>query len=104
MVEQLRPLPALTKRQGDVLVVIANHILRHGFSPSLGDIRNELSVGENTNLTPYLQPLYAKGYLKTVPRYSRRSFELTPEAMPVLHFLLRERGQMSPEVFAAVGY
>lgn len=104
MVEQLFPLPALTKRQGDVLLMIANHILHYGLSPSLSDIRTELNVGENTNLSSYLQPLVTKGYLKALPRYSRRSFELTPQAVPMLQALMRERGQTIPEVLSAVGH
>lgn len=100
MVARLQPLPALTKRQGDVLVTIATHILQQGFAPSLADIRSALALGETTNLKPYIQPLVAKGYLQAGPRYSRRSFELTAQAVTALEALMRQRGQMVPEVIA----
>lgn len=85
-----------------MLLVIARYLAERRQSPSLNDIRSGLGVGANTNLSTYIQPLVSKGYLKSAPRYARRSFELTPLALPMLMLLMQERGETILEVQALV--
>ena len=85
-----------------MLLVVARHLAETNISPSLSDIREELNVGKNTNLSTYIRPLVAKGYLRTGPRYARRSFELTVQAIPMLAALLHARDDAMPEVEALI--
>ncbi|WP_162865728.1 hypothetical protein [Deinococcus wulumuqiensis] len=98
MTKQLEPLPTITKRQGDVLLVIANHILVWRLAPSLDEIRAGLGVAPTTNLNNYLEPLVKQGYLSRGPQYSRRGYRTTELAETLLPALLREREKEFPEI------
>ena len=98
----LQPLPALTERQGDVLIVIADWYARWRQSPSAGELREELDLAPRTNLSGYLNPLVEHGYLEPVKRYQRRPYQLTPQAIEALPGLLEQRQEERTELSAFV--
>ena len=98
MPDILVPLPAVSSRQGEALLVVAHTYAMRRQSPSAGEIRAAMGLGPKTSIEPYIRPLIDKGYLETGPKYARRGFKLTPLAMELLPVLMREHQQPISEV------
>lgn len=77
--------PALTERQGEVLVFIAWHLEHEGVPPTLREIAGFLGIGSND----HLDALVRKGYLERTPLRSR-GLRLT--ALGLLWLRRKERG------------
>lgn len=98
MAERITPFPAISRRQGDVLLVIADYILTQRLSPTLKEIRIGMGLASTTNLNNYLQPLVKQGYLSRDSRYVRGAFQPTALAEEILPTLIRGREQEFPGV------
>ncbi|MCY1704299.1 hypothetical protein [Deinococcus sp. SL84] len=101
-IQTLQPLPALTERQEDVLIVIADWYARWRQSPSASELRAELGLAPRTNLAGYVAPLVESGYLEPVGRYQRRPYRMTPQAVEALTGLLEQRKENRPELRAFI--
>jgi SOS-response transcriptional repressor LexA len=68
-----RPLfgPALTDRQGEVLVFIAWHLDHEGVPPTLREIAGFLGISSTNGSNDHLEALVRKGYLERTPLRSR---------------------------------
>lgn len=102
MAMNLEPLPPLSQRQGDVLLIIADWFAKWRQSPSTAQVKEKLGLQPTTNLGGYVKPLVQLGYLKEPQRYSRQPYQLTPQAIEALPLLLAERQKESPELKAFI--
>ena len=70
---------ALTRRQRQVLDVIRDFIDRNGYSPSLGEIGDELGLSSVATVHKHVSHLVQKGFVKRAWNQNR-SIELVAQA------------------------
>ena len=61
----------LTVRERETLDFIINYKNKHGYSPSINDIKKGIYTASNTNVLRFIRQLEDKNYISTVPHTAR---------------------------------
>lgn len=67
----MKPVLKLTKRQGEVLEVIARHIEEEGYPPTIRELGDALGIRSTNGVNDHLKALEKKGYLTREDAKSR---------------------------------
>jgi DNA-binding MarR family transcriptional regulator len=80
------PLPLLTVKQEDCLSYIFKFFITHRDYPTHREIAEAMKI-QSTNVTPYLQPLIRKGYIRRRKSDAKRNIRLTGQALQKLRLM-----------------
>ncbi|MHA0036779.1 LexA family protein [Deinococcus sp. PESE-13] len=86
--DPLEPMPALSKRQAEVLLFVGQYFARHHEMPSHAEIREQLQLGPQTNVGPYLRPLFERGYLERAGSSVKGRMRLTNSGLDRMEGLI----------------
>ncbi len=69
----------ITKRQKEILDFANSFIVKNGYAPSIGDIREEFGISSPATVHQHLKNLQAKGFIHREPN-RHRSIEVIPSS------------------------
>lgn len=69
-------MPALTKKQSEMLAFVRSHIEEHGYAPSYREIADAFDLSSPATVYQHIQSLIEKGFLRTGEDGEARSLEL----------------------------
>ena len=84
----LQPIQTLTPRQSETLLFVGQYFARHHEMPSHAELREYLQLSAQTNVGPYLRPLFERGLLEKADASVKGRMRLTPAGVGRLKGLL----------------